>query len=125
METKALKKSINVAQKFDLIDEMWVPKIVAKLNGDYVKLDKFYGEFIWHKHDTDDELFFVVKGSIIVKFRDEDISVSEGEFIIIPKGVEHKPTAEEEAHVIIIEPKDALNTGNIENNKSLPELEWI
>ena len=125
MKSAALKKSINIARKFDLIDEMWVPKIIAESNNDYVKLDKFHGEFIWHKHEFEDEMFFVIKGNIVVKFRDGDIPVSEGELIVIPKGVEHKPTAKEEAHVLIIEPKDTLNTGNVEDDMTLPELEWI
>ncbi len=125
MKTNAVKKPINVAHKFDLIDEMWVPKIVAEVNGDHVKLDKFHGEFVWHKHDCEDELFFVVKGSIVVRFRDGEVAVKAGEMIVIPKGVEHKPTAEEEAHVLIIEPKGTLNTGDVEDDRTLPDLEWI
>ena len=125
MKSMALKKPINIARKFDLIDEMWVPKIVAESNNDLVKLDKFHGEFIWHKHESEDELFIVIKGRIVVKFRDGDVPVPEGEMIVIPKGVEHKPTAKDEAHVLIIEPKDTLNTGNVEDTMTLPELEWI
>ena len=120
-----MPKKINIAEKFSLFDEIWVPKIAAEVNNDYVKLDKFHGEFLWHKHDEEDELFLVTKGSIVVKFRDGDVALSEGEFIVIPKGVEHKPTAEEVAHVLIIEPKGALNTGDVQDEKTLPELDWI
>ena len=125
MKADSLKKPINVARKFALIDEMWVPKIVAEVNGDHVKLDKFQGEFLWHKHEDEDELFFVVKGRIVVKFRDGDVPVEQGELIVIPQGVEHKPTAETEAHVLIIEPKGTLNTGDIDGARTLSELEWI
>jgi mannose-6-phosphate isomerase-like protein (cupin superfamily) len=118
-------KKINIAEKFDLFDEIWVPKIAAELNNDYVKLDKFHGEFLWHKHDDEDELFLVVKGDIVVKFRDGDVHVSEGEFIVIPKGVEHKPTAEKVAHVLIVEPKNALNTGDVQDEMTLPDLDWV
>ena len=118
-------KKINIAEKFSLFDEIWVPKITAELNDDYIKLDKFHGEFIWHKHDEEDELFLVVKGDINVKFRDGDVQVSEGEFIVIPKGVEHKPTAENEAHVLIVEPKNALNTGDVQDEMTLPNLDWV
>jgi mannose-6-phosphate isomerase-like protein (cupin superfamily) len=118
-------KKINIAEKFDLFDEIWVPKIAAELNNDYVKLDKFHGEFLWHKHDDEDELFLVVKGDIVVKFRDGDVHVSEGEFIVIPKGVEHKPTAEKVSHVLIVEPKNALNTGDVQDEMTLPDLDWV
>jgi mannose-6-phosphate isomerase-like protein (cupin superfamily) len=118
-------KKINIAEKFSLFSEIWVPKIIAELNNDYIKLDKFRGEFLWHKHDEEDELFLVVKGNITVKLRDGDVHVSEGEFIVIPKGVEHKPTAEKEAHVVIIEPKNALNTGDVQDDMTLTKLDWI
>ena len=118
-------RKINIADKFSRFDEIWVPKIAAELNNDYIKLDKFHGEFLWHKHDDEDELFLVVKGSIIVKLRDGDVEVAEGEFIVIPKGVEHKPTAEKEAHVLIVEPKNALNTGDVQDDKTLTKLDWI
>ncbi len=118
-------KKINIAEKFSLFSEIWVPKIVAELNNDYIKLDKFNGEFLWHKHDGEDELFLVVKGNITVKLRDGDVQVSEGEFIVIPKGVEHKPTAEKEAYVVIVEPKNAMNTGDVQDEMTLTKLDWI
>src|SRR5271169_4653705 len=101
---------INIVQKFSLFQEHWSPKIVAELNGQLVKLVKFKGEFVWHHHDTEDEMFLVVKGELVMHFRDRSVSVEEGEFIVVPRGVEHKPVADEETHVILFEPKSTLNT---------------
>ncbi|MGH2568820.1 MAG: cupin domain-containing protein, partial [Bacteroidota bacterium] len=103
----------------------WSPKIVGELNDSYVKLVKFKGEFVWHHHDDEDEMFLVLKGRFLMKLRDGDVWVEEGEFIIIPKGVEHKPVAEEEVHVMLLEPKTTLNTGNVQNERTLQELERI
>ena len=117
-------ESINVAQKFGLFQEYWSPKIVGELNEAYVKLAKLKGEFVWHKHDDEDELFLVVKGSLRILLRDRELRINEGEFAIIPHGVEHKPVADEEVHVILLEPKTTVNTGNIHSERTV-ESEWI
>jgi len=116
---------VNLAQKFSLFQEYWSPKIAGELNDSYIKLVKFKGEFVWHHHDTEDELFLVVKGRLLIKLRDRDIFLEEGEFVIIPRGVEHLPIAEEEAHVLLLEPKTTLNTGNIRNERTVADLERI
>ena len=116
---------INLAQKFSLFQEQWKPKIAAELNGQYVKLVKFSGEFVWHHHDTEDELFLVVKGKMVMHFRDRDVMVDEGEFIVVPRGVEHKPEAIGEAHVMLFEPKSTLNTGNVRDERTLDHLDRI
>lgn len=116
---------VNLAQKFSMFQEYWSPKIVGELNETYVKLVKFKGEFVWHHHETEDELFLVVKGSMLIKLRDQDIFLKEGEFVIIPRGVEHLPVAGEEAHVLLLEPKTTLNTGNIDNERTVVDLERI
>jgi len=116
---------VNVAEKLGRFQEHWKPKIVGELNESYVKLVKFQGEFVWHHHEAEDELFFVVKGSLRMRLRDRDLSVRPGEFIIIPRGVEHLPVADEEVHVILFEPKSTLNTGNVTNERTVPNLERI
>ena len=103
-------KRVNCKDKFDLINEYWSPKIVGDLNDSHVKFAKLKGEFVWHKHDIEDELFFIIKGKLLIRFRDQDVHLQEGDFLIIPKGVEHLPVAEEEVHVMLIEPKTTLNT---------------
>ncbi len=115
---------INLADKFNLFQEPWHPKIVGELNNSYVKLAKLKGEFVWHHHDNEDELFLVVKGTLVIKLRDREFTIHEGEFIIIPKGVEHLPVAKEEVHVLLLEPKSTLNTGNVQNERTV-EAEWI
>ncbi len=115
---------VNLAQKFGLIHEYWKPKIVGELNDSYVKLVKFTGEFVWHKHDNEDELFLVVKGNLLIKLRDQDIRLSEGELVVIPKGVEHMPVADEEVQVILLEPKTTVNTGDVQNERTVAS-EWI
>ena len=107
------------------INEYYKPKITGELNENYVKLAKLKGEFIWHKHEKEDELFLVVKGNLLMKLRDKEIEIKEGEFIIIPKGIEHKPVADQEVHLLLIEPKSTLNTGNIDNEKTVKNPEWI
>jgi len=114
-----------VAQKFTLFKEYWVPYIVGELNDSYVKVDKLKGEFVWHKHEAEDELFLVTKGKLLIKLRDKDVWLGEGEFIIIPKGAEHKPVADEEVHVVLIEPKSTLNTGNVKSEKTVAQLKRI
>ena len=118
-------EKVNLAQKFALFNEYWVPYIVGELNDSYVKVDKLKGEFVWHKHEFEDELFLVKKGKLLIKLRDKDVWLNEGEFIIIPKGVEHKPVAEDEVHVVLIEPKSTLNTGDVKNEKTLAQLKRI
>ena len=112
-------EKVNLSRKFSLFNEYWTPKIVGELNDSYVKVAKFKGEFIWHKHESEDELFLVTKGNLLIRLRDQDLEVNEGEFLIIPKGVEHMPVAEEEAHVLLIEPKSTLNTGNVRNERTI------
>jgi mannose-6-phosphate isomerase-like protein (cupin superfamily) len=118
-------EKVNLSEKFGLFKEHWSPKIAGEVGDAYVKLVKFRGEFVWHKHDTEDELFFVVKGEITVRLRDGDVRLGEGEFVIIPRGVEHKPFAEEEAHVLLFEPKTVLNTGDVVNELTQPDLERV
>jgi len=116
---------VNLAQKFDLFQDYWSPKIVGELNDSHVKLAKLKGEFTWHHHENEDELFLVVKGRLLIRLRDHDIWLDEGEFVIIPKGVEHLPIAEEEAHVLLLEPKSTLNTGNVRNERTVADLERV
>jgi len=118
-------EKVNLAQKFTLFSEYWVPYIVGELNDSYVKVDKLKGEFVWHKHEFEDELFLVKKGKLLIKLRDKDVWLNEGEFIIIPKGVEHKPVAEDEVHVVLIEPKSTLNTGDVRNEKTVAQPKRI
>lgn len=113
---------INVAEKFSLFSEHWNPKIVGELNGQMVKLVKFKGPFVWHHHENEDELFYVVKGSFYMHLRDKVVTIKEGEFIIIPRGVEHKPVAKEEVEIMLFEPASTLNTGNIENELTRKNL---
>jgi mannose-6-phosphate isomerase-like protein (cupin superfamily) len=116
---------VNLAQKFSLFREFWSPKIAGELNNSYVKLVKFKGEFVWHHHEQEDEMFLVVQGSLTIKLRTRDLPLRAGEFVIIPRGVEHLPVAEEEVHVVLFEPKSTLNTGNVRNERTLPRLERI
>jgi mannose-6-phosphate isomerase-like protein (cupin superfamily) len=120
---------INLKQKLSLINDHWNPRIVGELNGQYLKLVKFKGPFTWHHHDTEDEMFLVVKGRFRMEFRDNDLErdvwLEEGEFIIVPHGVEHRPVADEEAEVLLFEPASTLNTGNVRDEFTVPQLEWI
>lgn len=118
-------EKVNIAAKLDLFQEYWKPKIAGEINDTYVKLVKFQGEFVWHHHDAEDEMFLVVKGSLLMRLRERDIRVEEGEFVIIPRGVEHMPVAEEEVHVMLLEPKSTLNTGNTQNERTVAELQRI
>ena len=111
---------VNLLQKFALIDECWSPRVVGELNGQQIKLVKLKGEFIWHHHETEDEAFFVLKGSFKMVFRDKTVDVSEGDMLIVPKGVEHKPEADEEVWVMLFEPATTLNTGNVVNERTKP-----
>ena len=104
---------VNLAEKFALISEHWRPKVVGELNGQEVKLVKFQGEFPWHHHEREDEMFLAVRGSFRIEFRDRTVELQAGEFVIVPRGVEHRPVAEEEVEVLLFEPKNVLNTGNV------------
>ena len=115
METHTDMEKVNIAEKLSLFADYWNPRIIGELNGQHVKLVKFQGEFIWHKHDHEDELFFVVSGQFKMEFRDRTVELKEGEFLIVPKAVEHKPVAEQEVSVMLFEPVATLNTGNTEN----------
>lgn len=118
-------EKINLSQKFALIKDHWNPRIAAELNGQQIKLVKFKGEFTWHHHEDEDELFYVVKGSFDMHFREKIVTINEGEFIIVPHGTEHKPIAEQEAEVMLFEPASTLNTGNVENEMTKKELNRI
>ena len=118
-------EKINLAEKFSQFAEHYSPKIAGELNGQMVKLVKFKGPFVWHHHDNEDELFYVVKGNFDMEFRDKTVTISEGEFIIVPRGIEHRPNAKEEVHVVLFEPATTLNTGNIKNELTLEELKRI
>ncbi|WP_199927877.1 cupin domain-containing protein [Brevibacillus brevis] len=120
-----MMEKVNVAEKFTLFHEYWNPKIAGEINDSYVKLAKLKGEFVWHQHENEDEMFLVVKGKLLIKFRDKDVWLNEGEFLIVPKGVEHMPVAEEEVHVLLLEPKTTLNTGDQVNEKTVTDLETI
>jgi mannose-6-phosphate isomerase-like protein (cupin superfamily) len=118
-------EKINLHQKFSLFNEHWSPKIAGELNGQQVKIAKVQGEFVWHQHENEDELFMVIKGKLRLEFRDKIEELSEGEILIVPKGVEHKPVAEEECWIMIFEPASTLNTGNVQNEKTKSVLETI
>lgn len=118
-------EKVNLAQKFGLFSDHWSPKVVGELNDSEVKLAKLKGEFIWHHHEHEDELFLVLKGVLTIKLRDRDIVLEPGEFAIIPRGVEHKPVAAEEVHVLLLEPKGTLNTGNVTGDRTVANPEKI
>jgi mannose-6-phosphate isomerase-like protein (cupin superfamily) len=118
-------EKVNLDQKFALFNEQWKPKIVGELNGQHVKLGKIEGSFVWHQHENEDELFLVVKGKMHLEFRDSSVAVDEGEFIIVPRGVQHRPVADKECHILIFEPVSTLNTGNVNDKFTVTEPEWI
>ena len=118
-------QKVNLAEKLSLFDEYWSPKIVGELNGQQVKLAKLKGEFVWHDHEAEDELFLVVKGRLLLKLRDRDVLVEEGELFIVPHGVEHKPVAEREVHVMLFEPASTQHTGNVQTEKNVNAQERI
>jgi mannose-6-phosphate isomerase-like protein (cupin superfamily) len=124
MSSSAIDK-VNLRDKLARFSEQWKPKIVGELNGQLVKLVKFTGEFVWHHHETEDELFFVVQGRFRMEFRDRHVWLEEGEFLVVPRGVEHRPVADQEAHVLLFEPATTLNTGNIKNERTVDRLERI
>lgn len=118
-------RKVNLAEKFDLFQETWSPKIVAELNGQQVKLAKLDGAFDWHHHEDEDELFLVVKGHLTIELRDRQVDLDEGEFFVVPKGVDHRPVANELAHVLLFEPSTTLNTGTVRTERTRDELDWI
>ena len=118
-------RKVNLREKFALFAEHWSPKIVGDLNGQQVKLVKFQGAFVWHHHDDEDELFLVIQGRFRMEFRDRHEWIEEGEFIVVPRGVEHKPVADEECWLLLFEPATTLNTGNVANERTVRELERV
>src|SRR5438270_12044791 len=118
-------EKINLSQKFSLFSDYWSPKIAGDINDSFVKLVKLKGEFVWHHHENEDELFLIVKGRLRMKLRDREIVLNEGEFFIVPKGVEHLPIADEEVHLVLLDPKSTLNTGNVHNERTVEQLQRI
>lgn len=116
---------INIAEKLDSFSEHWKPKIIAELNGQQIRIAKLKGEFVWHSHENEDEMFLVIKGKLTISFRDGDKALNEGEFLVVPKGVEHKPYAEEEVSIMLFEPASVLNTGNVNNDLTVKNLDRI
>ncbi len=118
-------ETVNIIEKLSHFSDYWNPKIVGELNGQYVKLAKFHGEFVWHKHENEDEMFFVITGILKIEFRDKIVLIKPGEFIIVPKGVEHKPIADDEVCVMLFEPNTTLNTGDTKGELTREKLERI
>jgi quercetin dioxygenase-like cupin family protein len=118
-------EKVNLAEKFSKIPEYWKPYVAAELNGQLVKLDKLKGEFVWHRHESEDEMFWVVKGRFRMDLREDPIWLEEGEFLVVPRGVEHRPVADEEAWVVLFEPASTVNTGNVESARTLRKLDHI
>ena len=116
---------VNLPEKFARFTEPWPPRVVGELNGQLVKLVRFRGPFVWHHHDDEDELFLVVRGRFRMEFRDRHVWLEEGEFLVVPRGVEHRPVAEEEAHVLLFEPASTLNTGNVRDERTVAHLERL
>ncbi len=116
---------VNLAEKLGAFAAYWQPKIVGELNGQQVKLAKLHGAFVWHHHEREDELFLVLRGRFRMEFRERSVEVREGEFLIVPRGVEHRPIADEEAHILLFEPAGTLNTGNLENERTVAHPERI
>lgn len=116
---------VTLADKFDRFSDHWRPRIVGRVNETHIKVAKLQGEFPWHAHEHEDELFLVVRGSIRIEFRHREVVLNEGEFLIVPRGMEHRPVADTEAHVLLVEPVTTVNTGNVVNDKTVAELEWI
>lgn len=116
---------VNLASKLALFSDYWSPKIVAELNGQQVKLVKFQGEFVWHHHENEDELFLVIEGHLRMQFEDREVALGPGELIVVPRGVEHRPCAEGEVHVLLFEPASTLNTGDVVNERTVRDLERL
>lgn len=118
-------EKVNVAEKFTRFDERWSPKIVGELNDFHVKAVKVEGEFVWHRHEVEDELFYVVKGRLTIRLRDGEVVLEPGEFAVIPHGIDHLPVADEETHVLLLEPKSTVNTGDVRGERTLETLERL
>lgn len=116
---------VNLTDKLNRFDEAWSPRIVGQVNDHHVKVAKLRGDFPWHAHDLEDELFLVIKGRLRLEFRDRVVTLEEGELLIVPRGVEHRPVADEEVHVLLVEPDTTLNTGNVRNERTVEHPEWI
>jgi mannose-6-phosphate isomerase-like protein (cupin superfamily) len=116
---------VNLKEKFSLFNEHWTPKIIGELNGQYIKLAKIKGEFIWHDHAQEDELFMVIKGSLTMELPDGKIRLNEGEILIVPMGIKHRPSAEEECHVMMFEPVSTAHTGDVKAEMTVEDQEWI
>jgi mannose-6-phosphate isomerase-like protein (cupin superfamily) len=118
-------EKVNLAEKFSQFQDYWSPKIAGQVNDFHVRLVKLKGEFVWHHHEQEDELFLVVKGKLLIKLHDQDIVLNQGEFVVIPRMIEHLPVADEEVHVLLLEPATVLNTGNVQNERTVAELDTI
>ena len=118
-------EKVNVTAKLGAFSDHWSPKVVGALNGQLVKLAKFKGEFVWHRHDNEDELFYVIEGRLLIELADRTLTLDPGEFVVIPRGVDHKPHAPEEVAVMLFEPGSTLNTGNVQNERTVTDLESI
>jgi mannose-6-phosphate isomerase-like protein (cupin superfamily) len=118
-------EKINLTDKLSQFDEHWSPRIVAELNGQHVKLAKVKGAFVWHHHEHEDELFYVLKGRLTIEFRDRSIELGPGECLVVPRGVEHRPVAEEETHILVFEPAGTLNTGNVRSERTVEDPERL
>lgn len=116
---------VNLKDKLSLFHQHWSPRIVGEVNDSYVKLAKLKGEFVWHRHEHEDELFLILKGRLLIRFRDRDVWLEEGEFLVVPRGVEHLPVAEEEVHVMLVEPRSTLHTGDVVSEVTVTEQPWI
>ena len=120
-----IPEKVNLSDKFGLFEDRWSPKVVGEVNDAAVKLVKLKGEFLWHHHENEDEMFLVVRGRLTIRLRDRDVALEENEFLIVPKGVEHMPVAAEEAWVMLFEPKTTLNTGNVVNERTVSNLQRV
>jgi mannose-6-phosphate isomerase-like protein (cupin superfamily) len=118
-------EKVNLREKLALFSDHWNPRIVGELNGQHVKLAKFQGEFVWHQHADEDEMFLVLRGSFRMDFRDRTVTLSEGEFIVVPRGVEHRPVAEREVEIMLFEPAAIQHTGGVESDLTVRQFEWI
>ena len=118
-------EKINLNQKYALFKEQWSPKIVAELNGQQVKIAKVEGDFVWHTHENEDELFLIVKGELLIEFRDREVLLKEGELLVVPKGVEHRPVAKKEAWILLFEPSSTKHTGEVESTLTQKKIDWI
>ncbi len=120
-------EKVNLAEKFSLFSDQWSPKILGELNGQQVKVAKIQGEFLWHQHEQEDELFLVVRGAFRMEFRSHSVELAAGEFLIVPRGVEHRPIADQEAEILLFEPKTIAHTGEVQSDRTVPteSQQWI